>query len=1582
MRKKSIMKKCLAGILSFAMTVTLFPANSFGTVQAANEPQPILHWDMSHADGKLKDISGNNLDGNLVGLNDSDFVTMDDGVSQELKFEGQDKNKYVEIPAGALKKSGLETFTLEATYTDTRQSAAWLFTLGTTVGSWPNVKNYLFVSPWSADENYSGKMLAAIKNDSDEKRYDKDTALTGDNGGGKNIVSVVFDGGNVTYYLNGNKSATTESGYKIQDILNANSTSTCIGYIGRSLYSNDAAYQGSVLDFKIYDQALSETQVNAIHKEKTDVWAADKKLKAVKDGLLKTMLKENKSVDEVASDLDFPAEVDGVSLTWKSSDTAVVTAQGKVNATAEPKKVTISVKGTYQDKSFEDSYELTVITKDGAEYEAFMAYEIPGADNIKGNITLPAEGKNGSEIVWTSDKENVISPVAQGAKPAGVVSRQNADTNVKLTATLKQAGGDKKKEYNVTVKAKANVGTMTDYVFAYFAGDGEGEQIFLAASRDGLNWEELNGGEPVLKSEMGTKGLRDPYILRSPEGDKFYLVATDLSIASANWDWGGVQTNGSQAVMVWESDDLVHWTNQRMCVVSAQIEAGCTWAPEVFYDDATGEYMLFWASKVKEDNYGKQRIYYCKTRDFYTFTDPQIWIENTWGTIDTTVIKGDDGKYYRFSKNEDGGAKYIYEEVADSLLGEWKGVGWTTDPSKGNVGGGEGPCIFKINEDDVLSVDGAYCLLIDDFGGVRYYPQVTDDLPSADFRDAKDRASLPSKPCHGTVMNITEAEYNSLMAAYGIKISEDSVPAYVPAGYTLPAKVKVDVAGQLQEVDVTWDKTDDEFTTAGKTVKVTGTVTVNGMTATITKDITVISNTIYFIDSGVGSWNDKLKASQQHSLLKQYTDLRNALPDQLYAEESGWGFVNDSDYSIAGNRTDAADDVYSNGWWAKGGQKCEYIIPLENGKYKATGYFKEWWGNQNRTLDFYAEYTDSAGQKQTSTKVQTKNLGSTQGTTQKQEFEFEVKGVTGQAEVHFYAVKATGANDPVISGLMIEKTDGESEEQKTAKEAAKAALEAAALTASADKTSLKVKETAQMTVAGITDDLKNKAAAAYLEVATSYKSSNAKVASVDANGVVTAVSAGTANITPVVSIGSKISKELTPIAVTVTADPPVMPTEISFKEGTAIEVLKGSETKLTPVVVPDTATNKRVIWRSSDPEIASVISGKITGVSKGTATITATSVADKTLTAECKVTVVETFPTEVTLDKAVLNLNASASATLAATLNPANATESELTWESSDESIATVEQTSATRARVRAVAAGEATITVKTQAEGVTATCKVFVNPVTEISIAPKTVNLAVNGTQKLTVSFTPADGTGQAVAWSSSNERVATVGADGTVKGVSAGNAVITAETANGVKAECTVTVAGAPAQTDVKVSGIKISAANKNIMAGKKTTVKAVVNPSNATNKAVTFKSSNPKYATVNAATGVVTTKKGGAGNKVTITATANDGSNKVSNKLTIKIMKYGVKKVSFKKKTMTVKAGNKVTLKPTITLTNKKAKKSQVNKTLSWKSSNTKWATVSSKGKVTTKKAGKGKTVTITATSTDGTNKKATVKIKIKK
>ena len=176
------------------------------------------------------------------------------------------------------------------------------------------------------------------------------------------------------------------------------------------------------------------------------------------------------------------------------------------------------------------------------------------------------------------------------------------------------------------------------------------------------------------------------------------------------------------------------------------------------------------------------------------------------------------------------------------------------------------------------------------------------------------------------------------------------------------------------------------------------------------------------------------------------------------------------------------------------------------------------------------------------------------------------------------------------------------------------------------------------------------------------------------------------------------------------------------------------------------------------------------------------------------------------------------------------------------------------------------------------------------------------------------------------------------------------------------------------IKVSKITITGSYKQIAAGKKIKLKAVVSPKTAKNCAVTWKTSNKKYATVSSK-GVVTVKKAGAGKTVTITATAKDGSKKKAT-YKIKIMKNAVKKIKLKAAKSKVKAGKKGTVKATVTPTK------QVNKKLTWKTSNKKYATVNSKGVVTTKKAGKGKTVTITAYATDGSGKKATCKIKITK
>lgn len=181
------------------------------------------------------------------------------------------------------------------------------------------------------------------------------------------------------------------------------------------------------------------------------------------------------------------------------------------------------------------------------------------------------------------------------------------------------------------------------------------------------------------------------------------------------------------------------------------------------------------------------------------------------------------------------------------------------------------------------------------------------------------------------------------------------------------------------------------------------------------------------------------------------------------------------------------------------------------------------------------------------------------------------------------------------------------------------------------------------------------------------------------------------------------------------------------------------------------------------------------------------------------------------------------------------------------------------------------------------------------------------------------------------------------------------------------------ATATPELFVKKITLSGSTKKVAAGKKIKLTATVWPKDAVGE-LKWTSSMPSYASVNQ-NGVVTTKKAGIGSKVIISAVALNGYG-ISASYEITIMKDAVKSVKLKAASKTVKAGKKVKIKATVKTTGNEA-----YKTVKWTSSNTKYATVNSKGVVTTKKAGKGKTVKITAVSLDGTNKKATVKIKIK-
>lgn len=176
------------------------------------------------------------------------------------------------------------------------------------------------------------------------------------------------------------------------------------------------------------------------------------------------------------------------------------------------------------------------------------------------------------------------------------------------------------------------------------------------------------------------------------------------------------------------------------------------------------------------------------------------------------------------------------------------------------------------------------------------------------------------------------------------------------------------------------------------------------------------------------------------------------------------------------------------------------------------------------------------------------------------------------------------------------------------------------------------------------------------------------------------------------------------------------------------------------------------------------------------------------------------------------------------------------------------------------------------------------------------------------------------------------------------------------------------------VSVQKLKIELPSKKLAAGKKVKLKVKVTPVNASDQTVKYEVNNKKYASVNKK-GELVLKKAGAGHTVKLTATAQDGSS-VKTSCKISIMKHTVKKVKLSAASKTIKAGKSIRLKTEIAVTGKK-----VNKKLKYTSSNTKYATVTQKGVVKAKKAGKGKFVTITAAATDGSNKKGKIRLKIK-
>ena len=446
-----------------------------------------------------------------------------------------------------------------------------------------------------------------------------------------------------------------------------------------------------------------------------------------------------------------------------------------------------------------------------------------------------------------------------------------------------------------------------------------------------------------------------------------------------------------------------------------------------------------------------------------------------------------------------------------------------------------------------------------------------------------------------------------------------------------------------------------------------------------------------------------------------------------------------------------------------------------------------------------------------------------------------------------------------------------------------------------------------------------------------WSTDKADIATVDETGKVTAIKEGLASI--IAKAG-----EMTDTC-TVTVAKKVIPVESVTLDKKALELVEGDEATLTATVKPDDATDKTVTWSTDKADIASVDeTGKVTAIKEGSAAIIAKA-GDKADT--CVVAVSKKFipVTSVTLDNTSLDLVKGQEATLVATVKPDDATDKIVTWSTSDASVATVEN-----GKIKAVGGGKATITAKAGDQSATCTINVTV-PVSFVTLSSTTLALVEGDESTLSATVAPEDATDKTVTWSSSNEAIATV-TGGKVVAVAPGTATITAK-AGDKSATCKVTVA----KKVIPVESVTLDKTTLEMVEGDETTLSATVKPDDATDKTVTWSTSNAAVATV--ADGKVVAVATG-----TTTITAKAGEKSATCAVTVVKKIIAVTSVTLDKTSLDLTKGQEVTLSATV------KPDDATNKTVTWSTSNANVVTVEN-GKV---KAVGGGEATITAKAGD--------------
>ncbi len=284
----------------------------------------------------------------------------------------------------------------------------------------------------------------------------------------------------------------------------------------------------------------------------------------------------------------------------------------------------------------------------------------------------------------------------------------------------------------------------TKFLYSYFQGNGDG--LHLAYSEDGMTFTALNNDVPYITPSVGGNLMRDPSICQGPDG-MFHMVWT-----TGWWDDG---------IGIAHSADMVNWSEQTYLPVMAhESNALNCWAPEIFYDEVTNKYLIFWATTIdgefqetyNPDDDNNHRIYYVSTDDFATYTDTALFYDPGFNVIDAFITKDDD-RYVMVVKDETKApvaAKNFHLAFSDNAAGPYGSASASISPSGLWV---EGPSMIKVGKEWIIYFDA--------YSNGYMGALASDDMVI--WTNISSQVSFPSGTRHGTVFRVTSDILDNLL---------------------------------------------------------------------------------------------------------------------------------------------------------------------------------------------------------------------------------------------------------------------------------------------------------------------------------------------------------------------------------------------------------------------------------------------------------------------------------------------------------------------------------------------------------------------------------------------------------------------------------------------------------------------------------------------------------------------------------------------------------------------------------------------------------------------------------------------------